>query len=402
MNGKTSGVSSRLAVLFAVSAGLAVGNLYWAQPLLAAIAESFGLEAAQGGFLVTATQIGYALGILLIVPLGDVLDRRKLLGLVMLMTIAALALCAFAPSVTLLALALAVLGLFTVSGQIILPMAGDLATDNDRGRIVGLVASGITAGILFSRLLSGLVADFAGWRGIYILAAALNLVMVIAIHLWLPQLPKREKISYQSLLKSVFTSIKRYPAMRAILLKQGMVFGITFNLFWTALTFLLSGEPFSYGTTEIGFVSLAGLTGAIAGAKLGTLQDRGLGHKGITVFIGMNIISMALAAVLGFSIVAIVLVAAVFSLGVQGVGVLVQAQLFSLSSSERSRLNTAFVVSNFLFSAVGSSLASFLWNMGGWQTAALGGVCASLVALAVHLFGTSKNNSAAISIKSLA
>ena len=150
---------------------------------------------------------------------------------------------------------------------------------------------------------------------------------------------------------------------------------------------MLAGEPFSYGTTEIGFVSLAGLTGAIAGAKLGTLQDRGLGHKSITFFIGMNIVSMALAAVLGFSIIGIVLVAAVFSLGVQGVGVLTQAQLFALSDSERSRLNTAFVVSNFLFSAAGSSLASFLWNMGGWQMTAIGGVCASLLAMAVHLWG---------------
>lgn len=384
MNENSQGISTRLAVLLSVAAGLAIGNLYWAQPLLSVIASEFGASASQGGFLVTATQIGYALGILLLVPLGDILERRGLLAGVMLATVLALLSCAAALSLSLLALALACLGFVTVSGQIIMPLAGDLADVDSRGRIVGIVASGITAGILFSRMLSGLAAQLWGWRAIYLMAAALNLAMAVIIRWRVPTVPARSHVAYRELLAGVFTAVKRHPAMRSILLKQGMIFGIAFNLFWTALTFLLSKEPFSYGTFQIGLVSLSGLTGAVAGVKLGKLQDKGLGRQGMGWFIVMSAASMAAAAFMGGSILAIVLVAAVFSLAVQGVGILSQAQLFALSDTERSRLNTAFVVSNFIFSAAGSFLAATLWNVGGWQSVTLGAAAASLAAFMVH------------------
>lgn len=384
MNENSQGISTRLAVLLSVAAGLAIGNLYWAQPLLSVIASEFGASASQGGFLVTATQIGYALGILLLVPLGDILEHRGLLAGVMLATVLALLSCAAALSLSLLALALACLGFVTVSGQIIMPLAGDLADVDSRGRIVGIVASGITAGILFSRMLSGIAAQLWGWRAIYLMAAALNLAMAVIIRWRVPTVPARSHVAYRELLAGVFTAVKRHPAMRSILLKQGMIFGIAFNLFWTALTFLLSKEPFSYGTFQIGLVSLSGLTGAVAGVKLGKLQDKGLGRQGMGWFIVMSAASMAAAAFMGGSILAIVLVAAVFSLAVQGVGILSQAQLFALSDTERSRLNTAFVVSNFIFSAAGSFLAATLWNVGGWQSVTLGAAAASLAAFMVH------------------
>lgn len=383
-------ISTGMAIMFSVAAGLAVGNLYWAQPLLSAIAGDFGTSTSQGGYLVTATQLGYALGILLIVPLGDVLERRKLLSVVMVLTIVALLACAFAPSFGALCIALGALGLVTVSGQIILPLVGDLADASMRGRMVGIVTSGITSGILFSRLLSGLVADLWDWRAIYLMAVALNLVMFAVIRLYLPEVPAQGKISYGRLLFGVFTAVKRYPEMRSILLKQGMIFGIAFNLFWTALTFLLSAAPFSYSTFQIGLVSLAGLTGAIAGTRLGSLQDKGLGRIGLAVFIGMSAVSMGLSSIFATSVLAILLVAAVFSLAVQGVGILCQSQIFALSDSERSRLNTAFVVSNFLFCAIGSSLATLLWNLGRWSTVMAGAVAASLVALAIHFLAGSK------------
>lgn len=386
METKQNKIPTGLAVLFSIAAGLAVGNLYWAQPLLSVITADFELPSSQGGFLITTTQMGYALGILLIVPLGDILERRKLLVTVMGLTVLALLMCAYAVSFFRLSVALGLLGIVTVSGQIILPMSGDLADSAMRGRIVGIVSAGITAGILFSRLLSGLVADIGGWRSIYLIAAVLNLAMVALLLYRLPKVPSKTKTAYGKLLADVFTSLKRYPAMRNILLKQGMTFGIAFNLFWTALTFLLSDAPFNYNTFQIGLVSLAGLTGAIAGVKLGALQDRGLGRQGVTVFIGMSIVSMALAYFVSDSILPIIIVAAVFSLGVQGVGVLCQAELFSLSDTERSRLNTAFVVSNFLFCAIGSGLATALWDIGGWQAVAIGAACVSLLALAVHLW----------------
>lgn len=379
-------MSKKLAVLFAIAAGLAIGNLYWSHPLLAVIADDFGQETARGGFLVTATQIGYAAGILLIVPLGDIRPRRRLIVTMMSLSILALAACALAPSFAFLALSLLTLGVVTVSGQIILPLVSDLAAPEERGNIVGIVSSGITTGILLARFVSGIVANYGGWRMIYIIAVALNLVMVIVIARLVPAVPPKTDLPYSSLLKDVFTAFKRYPVLPRILLQTAMIFGITFNLFWTSLTFLLSGEPFHYSTFQIGLVSLVGLTGAVAGSALGKLQDKGLGIPALGFFGGLAVLSMLLCAPAGHSIIAIALLGAVFSLAVQGVNILCQLRLFSLSYEERSRLNTLLLFSNFVFCPIGSALASVLWNIGGWPLAALTGAAASLIGFLVWVF----------------
>lgn len=301
------------------------------------------------------------------------------------MTVIALALCSVSDSFGVLCFELSCLGLVTVSGQIILPLAGDLASDNSRGKIVGIVSSGITAGILFSRLLSGIVADIYGWRGIFLIASILNLMLTITVFFRIPKVTSDLKISYGRLLLSVFSTVKRYPQMKGILFKQGMIFGIVFNLFWTALTFLLSDRPFAFSPFQIGLTSLAGLTGALVGTRLGALEDRGLGAKGIALFIILTMSCMLLASFSGKSILMLIIIAAVFSLAIQGVGILCQAQLFALSDTERSRLNTAFVVSNFIFSAAGSSLAGYLWNLGGWYAVSMGGFIAATFALALHI-----------------
>lgn len=378
-------MSKKLAVLFAMASGLAIGNLYWAQPLLAQITDSFGLEASRGGLLITATQIGYAVGILLIVPLGDILRRRRMIFILMLCSAGALAACAFAPSFAVLGLALASMGLVTVSGQVIVPLSGDLSKPEERGHIVGIVSSGITTGILLSRFISGIVAVMWGWRMIYVLSALLNLIMAFIIFRSLPEVQPKEKISYGSLLKGVFTAFARFPVLPRILLQTGMVFGIAFNLFWTAMTFLLSAAPFHYSTFQIGLLSLVGLTGAAAGVGLGKLQDKGVGIPALGIFVGAAVLCMIAAIFSGHSIIAIAVIGAIFSLAVQGISVLCQARLFTLSNTERSRLNTVFVVNNFIFAAVGSALASVLWNLGGWSAVSIGGAAASLIAFFVWL-----------------
>lgn len=191
-NTKNVRMTKFLAVLFAVCSGLAIGNLYWAQPLLVQIMNGFGLPAANGGLLVTATQIGYALGILFIVPLGDFVRRKRLISIVMILTIITLLSCAMSPSHIILTLSLFSMGIVTISGQIILPLAGDLSSDDERGHIVGIVSSGITAGILFSRFASGILAGLWGWRSVYLIAAILNLVMVLTIIFVLPETPKKK------------------------------------------------------------------------------------------------------------------------------------------------------------------------------------------------------------------
>lgn len=196
-------ISRRLTFLFALAGGAAVGNLYWAQPLLDFIARDLHASTATAGWLVTATQLGYATGILLIVPLGDVRDRRRLIPLMMLCAAVALVLCAVAPSMSALLVAITLLGLTTVGGQLLTPLAGDLAEDGRRGQVVGTVASGILTGILVSRTISGLTADVAGWRAIYLAAAVIDILLAMLLYRAIPSLPSKTQMPYPALMASV-------------------------------------------------------------------------------------------------------------------------------------------------------------------------------------------------------
>ena len=391
MNDNEIVMTKFLAILFAICSGLAIGNLYWAQPLLVQIMDGFGLPAANGGLLVTATQIGYAMGILFILPLGDFVRRKRMIAIVMVLSVLALVSCAISPSFIILSLSLFSMGIVTISGQIILPLAGDLSREDERGHIVGIVSSGITTGILFSRFASGIIAGFWGWRSVYVIAAALNLVMVLVMIYVLPEIPAKNKFkSYGKLLASVFTTFKNHGSLPNILLHSGLIFGLIFNIFWTSLTFLLSAEPFNYNTFQIGLVSLAGLAAAVFGVGIGKLQDKGLSIPALGAFIVVCLVSMVCGFAFSDSIVAIVIVAAVLSVAVQGVSVLTQTRLFNLSQGERSRLNTVFVVNNFIFGAVGSALASLLWSLGGWSYVMMAASAVSVAALIVWLFSRSK------------
>ena len=391
MNDNEIVMTKFLAILFAICSGLAIGNLYWAQPLLVQIMDGFGLPAANGGLLVTATQIGYAMGILFILPLGDFVRRKRMIALVMVLSVLALVSCAISPSFIILSLSLFSMGIVTISGQIILPLAGDLSREDERGHIVGIVSSGITTGILFSRFASGIIAGFWGWRSVYVIAAALNLVMVLVMIYVLPDIPAKNKFkSYGKLLASVFTTFKNHRSLPNILLHSGLIFGLVFNIFWTSLTFLLSAEPFNYNTFQIGLVSLAGLAAAVFGVEIGKFQDKGLSIPALGAFIVVCLISMLCGFAFRDSIVAIVIVAAILSVAVQGVSVLTQTRLFNLSQGERSRLNTVFVVNNFIFGAVGSALASLLWSLGGWSYVMIAASVVSVAAFIVWLFSRSK------------
>ncbi len=379
-----------MVMLLTVASGLAIGNLYWAQPLLVQIAGDLDVAVADSGLLVTATQIGYALGILLIVPLGDICPRRKLIGVVMLLVALSLLACALSPSFALLAFSLSAMGVTTVAGQIIVPMARDLADPRQQGQVVGIVTAGIMLGILVARSLSGLVADVLGWRAIYGIAAALNLLLMVVLWRRLPKLPPKERLSYGTLLADVFRSVAKYRPLKWMLVTNGLVFGVVFNLFWNAVTFLLGGEPFNFNTFQIGLVSLAGVTGAAGSIWVGKLQDKGVGVQAVGVFIALSFASMMIALFASQSVALVVVAAAVYSLGVQGAGTLNQLRVMSLDPAKSSRLNTMFVFNNFVCGAIGSALSGFVWAQAGWT-----GICATaLVAIALAALGWFKSRNA--------
>ncbi|MEV4626906.1 MFS transporter [Micromonospora sp. NPDC049523] len=382
-----SGVMTRgLTLLFAVAAGAAVGNLYWAQPLLDLVGRGLHTSPATAGLLVTVTQIGYAAGILLIVPLGDVLDRRRLIPVMMLCAAAALASCAVAPSIGVLFVAITALGLTTVAGQILTPLAGDLADDSQRGHVVGTVASGILIGILVSRTISGLVADVAGWRAIYAVAAIVTVGFAAMLYRAIPPLAPKTRLAYPALIASVAALVARHRTVRWTLALGATGFA-TFSMFWTALTFLLSAPPFDYPVSVIGLFGLAGLAGALAAGRTGRLHDRGWSLPATGVAWAVVLFSFVVGVFAGRSVLLILVVVVVLDVALQSLGILNQLRVFAVSHEARSRLNTAYVTSNFIGGAIGSAAAATLWSVGGWTAVTIAGMVLSCFALTVWAAG---------------
>ncbi|MCO1597268.1 MFS transporter [Micromonospora sp. RHAY321] len=379
-------MSRRLTFLFAVAAGAAIANLYWAQPILGLIAGDLGAATATIGWLVTATQIGYAVGVLLLVPLGDVLDRRRFVPVLLLTSAAALLLCALAPSTGVLLLALGVLGVTTISGQVLTPLAGDLAGDAHRGQVVGVVGSGTLTGILASRTTSGFVADAAGWRAIFALAAVVAVLLAVLLYRAIPPLAPRTRMPYPALIASVGAVVMRDRAVRWTLLLAATGFAV-FSLLWTALTFLLSDPPFEYPVPVIGLFGLAGLAGALAVQHAGRLHDRGWSLPATGAAWVLALGAFVGAAFAGRSAVLLVIVIVVVDVVLQAQALLNRARLFALSEEARSRLNTALGTANFIGGAVGSAAATTLWSAGGWTAVTMAGTALCCFALTVWALG---------------
>lgn len=379
-------LSSRLTFLFAVAAGVGIGNLYWTQPLLNLIADDLRAATSTAGWLVTATQIGYAVGVLLLVPLGDVLDRRRFVPVMLLASAAALLLCALAPSIGVLLFALGVLGVTTISGQVLTPLAGDLAGDAHRGRIVGVVGSGTLAGILAARTISGFVAGAAGWRTLFGLAAVVAVLLAVLLHRAIPPLAPRTRMPYPRLIASVGAVLRRERAARWTLLLAATGFA-AFSLFWTALTFLLSGPPFRYPVAVIGMFGLAGLAGVLSGLHGGRLHDRGWSLPATGVAWTLALGAFVVAAFVGRSVAPLIIVIIVIDVAFQTQALLNRARLFALSHEARSRLNTALAAGNFVGAAIGSAAATALWSAGGWSAVTAAGAVLCCFALTVWAVG---------------
>jgi predicted MFS family arabinose efflux permease len=379
-------ISRRLTFLFAVAAGVAIGNLYWAQPLLGFIADDLHVATTSAGLLVTATQVGYAVGVLLLVPLGDVLDRRRFVPVMLLTSAVALLLCALAPSVGVLLLALGLLGVTTISGQVLSPLAGDLAGDAHRGRIVGAVGSGTLTGILASRTISGFVAGAAGWRAIFALAAVVAVLLAVVLYRAIPSLAPRTRMRYPALIASVGAVVMRERAARWTLILAATGFA-AFTLLWTALTFLLSGPPFRYPVPVIGLFGLAGLASVLAVQNAGRLHDRGwsLPATGAAWLLALG--AFVVAAFAGRSVVLVIIVIIVIDVALQTQALLNRARLFAVDPEARSRLNTALGTGNFVGGAIGSAAATALWSAGGWTAVTITGTALCCFALTVWALG---------------
>lgn len=380
------GLSRPLVVLFAVACGASVANLYYAQPLLHPISQALHTSAATAALLVTASQVGYAAGLLLLVPLGDLLNRRRLVCRMLIVAALGLLLAGAAPDLGLLAIAIAIAGLTSTVAQVLVPFAGTLASEEQRGRVVGQVMSGLLSGILLARTFSGLVAAAIGWRAVFWFGAAMMLLLAVALWRALPHLQPPERARYSSLLLSVFKLVRDEP-----LLRVRMVFGglgmAGFSILWTTLALLLSRPPFNYGSGVIGLFGLAGLAGAVAAQGAGRAADRGNASLATGLFLAAIAGGWALVAAGSSNVVPLIIGLVLLDLGIQGQHILNQTLIYGLRPEARSRLTTAYMTSNFACGAIASAAAAAVWSAGGWgAVCALGGGLAA-VGLLVWLAG---------------
>jgi predicted MFS family arabinose efflux permease len=376
-------IDRRLVVLFAIACGASLANLYYAQPLLPAIGAQFGVSDGTAALCVTFAQIAYSIGLVLIVPLGDLLERWRLIPLLLGACALALAGAAIAPSFAVLVAALTVAAFSTVVVQILLPFAGTLARDRERGHVVGLVMSGTLIGALSARTFSGLLAAAAGWRLPFAVAAAISATLAVVLFLVLPRTRPPASLGYRSLILSVGTLIRREPALR-----RRMAYGACgfagFSLAWTTLAFVLAAPPHELGEGAIGLFGLAGIAGAFGARRLGRLHDRGRGLAATGWVLAAVLLSWGLLD-LGERYLPMMALGLVFlDFGVQGQNVLSQGVIYNLGTESASRVTTAYVTANFLGGALGSAAGSAAWNRGGWS--AVCAVGAGLAALALGLW----------------
>ena len=371
----------RLVVLFAVACGASVANLYYAQPLLDRIADDLDVSPGAAGLLVTASQIGYALGLVVIVPLGDLIARHKLVGPLMAACTLALLGAAAAPGLPVLLLAILGVGLTAVVAQVLVPLAGALAADHERGTVVGTVMSGLLIGILAARTFAGLLAAVAGWRAVYVAAAVVSAVLGVVLHRMLPRLPAADPdLSYKGLIRSLWPLLRDEPVLR-----RRMVYGAIgmsgFTVVWTSLAFLMA-EDYGKGEAETGLLGLAGLVGAGAAMGAGRLADRGWAHRATGCFLLAVVGGWGLLYAGGESIAALIAGLVLVDLGMQGQHITNQSILYALRPEARSRLTTLYMSCNFVAGAIASATSGLCWAAGGWDAVCvLGGGLAVLGAL---------------------
>ena len=376
-------IERRTVWIMAVGCGMSVANLYYSQPLLERMGRDFSASASGMGIVSTATQVGYALGLLTISPLGDLRERRGLIVTLLLATALMLAAVALSPNFAWLAAASLGLGAATVTPQIIIPFAAAIAEPHERGKVVGTVMSGLLIGILLARTVSGFLGSHLGWRAVFWLAALLMVGLAAVMSRAIPRsTPTLTNASYATLMRSIVGLVRELPALRTSALLGGLAFA-SFSVFWTVLAFHLAAPPFGYGSDVVGLFGLVGAAGAAAAPLVGTFADR----RGPRWSIGLGLLTMLASYVVlgafGSSLVGLAAGVLLLDVGVQCNHISNQTRIYGLRPEARSRLNTVYMVTFFLGGAAGSAAGVAAWPRFGWPGACAVGGGFVVAALAV-------------------
>lgn len=374
-------LSRVLVVLLSCTAGASVANVYMAHPLLDAMAQDLDVGAAHIGLVVTATQIGYALGLFFLVPLGDLINRRQLILVQILLSACFLLLASVADRFLALLASLAAVGLMATVVQVVVAFAATLARPEERGSVVGRVTSGIVLGILLARLFSGLMSDLAGWRSVYMISAALAVVLAGALALMLPRHNRDAKpVSYLSLLCSVPRLFMSEPVLRVRAILAMLIFA-AFSILWTALVLPLSEPEMGLTQTQIGLFGLAGVAGALTAARAGKRADAGKGQQTTGIALLLLLLSWAPIAGLHASIAVLVLGVIILDFAVQAVHVTNQSLILAARPDASSRLVGGYMIFYSIGSAAGAFASTAAYGWAGWNGVCVLGAAVSLSAL---------------------
>ncbi len=391
----TVGLSRTLVWLMAIISGLVVANNYYNQPLLALIADELHVSESAAGKISVLTQIGYALGLLLIVPLGDKLLRKRLILIDLVLVIAALLWMTFARELWMLYVASLLIGATSVIPQLFVPIAAQLSNDQEKSTNIGLVMAGLLLGILLSRFFGGIVGDWWGWRSMFGIAAGIMVFVWFIIYKMLPEIHPNFKGSYKQLMLSVIELATTQPILQLASFRGAMAFG-SMSAVFTTLVFHMEQPPFQVGASVVGSFGLAGAVGALAAAKVGKLQTAIGTYRTILYSLLVLIGSWGFTYFAGETYWGLIIGIILLDLGVQGSHIINQTDYFTLKTDAVNRLNTVYMVSYFIGGSMGTWLASIAWQYAQWEGVCAVGATFGLLGLVAHLLFSRKIRLAAI------
>lgn len=376
-------------LLMAFCTGLIVANIYYCQPLVILIAREFNLTESHAGTITYLTQAGYALGLFLIVPLGDMFERRKQILMITGVAVAALLLAAFSHTFLMLQIACVLIGASSIVPQLILPMAANLTSDEKRGSTIGIIMSGLLIGILASRTISGSVGFLWGWRTMFFIAAGVCSLLLVLMAKRFPISKPTFNGTYKTLMLSMWYYIKTQPVLREASIINFLAFAIL-SAFWTTMVLFLASPPFNFQTLQIGLFGIAGAAGALAAPLVGKLSSGQNPRKNLLVGLILQLISICAFYFTGSHLYLFIAGIILIDIGQQAIHVTNQTRIYALVPEARNRLNTIFMSVSFVGASFGSALGLWLWDKGQWPLFCLGTSLVVILNILIYNFYSHK------------
>lgn len=395
MKEETQYLSKGTLWLMAIGAGLVVANNYYNQPLLGMISKDMGTTDSATSKVAMFTQIGYAAGLLLIIPLGDMFQRKKIILIDFIFIILSLIVFAFSQSLEVMIAASFFIGLTSVVPQIFVPIAAQISRPEEKGRNVGIVMGGLLVGILASRVFSGVLGEYLGWREVFLIAAGMMFVLGILIAWLLPNVESTFRGTYGQLMGSLLYYIKTIPRLRLASLRGALGFG-AFSIFWTSLTFHLEKAPFHQGSDVAGLLGIIGIAGALAAPIAGSISGKINKNQLITIGSSLMLLSWIIFGVGGFTYAGLIIGIIFLDMGLQSMHVTNQTIVFASHPEASNRLNTVYMVSYFIGGSLGTLVGGKAWEHFGWMGVVAAGTTFVVLCLVVHLLLCNKTNYKAI------